>query len=279
MQTPATDSHCKSIDLAGLSSIGIGPLAEVYMIDNDTYPDDAYLIGAANNVLFGNDLPPLMKLSKAYDFIRVENGLLHIGAATPGGKVVSFCKKHDIANFEFLSHLPGTLGGMLKMNAGLKEYEIFNRLVALRTNRGWLKKAEIPHGYRTTGISGVVFEAAFAVEKGFDPAKVEMFKQMRANQPHDPSAGSAFKNPPGDYAGRLIEAVGLKGVRRGDMAFSDKHANFLVNLGKGTFDDAVSLLEEAQTRVYETFGIALEREVIVIDRRFLGTAAAKAARG
>jgi len=249
------------------------------MIDDDTFPENAYLIGAANNVLFGNDLPPLMKLSKAYDFIRIEDGLLHIGAATPGGKIISFCKKHDIANFEFLSHLPGTLGGMLKMNAGLKEYEIFNHLLALRTKNGWLKKEEVPHGYRTTGINGVVFEATFVIEKGYDPSKVEMFRQMRANQPHDPSAGSAFKNPPGDYAGRLIEAVGLKGVRRGDMAFSDKHANFLVNLGKGTFDDAISLLEEAKKRVYENFGITLEREVIVIERRFLGSAAGRAARG
>lgn len=270
MKTPAADTPYKSIDLAKLSSIGIGPVAEVYMIENDLYPDNAYLIGAANNVLFGTDLPPLMKLSKAYDFIRIENGLLCIGAATPGGKIVSFCKKHDIAHFEFLSHLPGTLGGMLKMNAGLKEYEIFNHLVALRTKTAWMKKEEVPYGYRTTGISGVVFEATFAIEKGFDPSRVELFRAMRANQPADPSAGSAFKNPPGDYAGRLIEAVGLKGKKEGGMAFSDQHANFLVNLGEGTFEEAARLLETAQARVQEKFGIALEREVIVIDRRFLG---------
>jgi UDP-N-acetylmuramate dehydrogenase len=277
MHTAAAAPHCKSIDLAKLSSIGIGPVADVYMIENDAYPEDAYLIGAANNVLFGDDLPPLMKLSKTYDFIRIEEGVLRIGAATPGGRIVSFCKKHDIAHFEFLSHLPGTLGGMLKMNAGLKAYEIFDRLVALRTKAGWLKKEEVPHGYRTTGIKDVIFEATFVIEKGFDPAKVDMFKQMRANQPADPSAGSAFKNPPGDYAGRLIEAVGLKGLRSGDMAFSDKHANFLVNLGKGTFEEAVSLLEAAQRRVYERFGIALEREVILIDRRFFGNSAETAA--
>jgi len=259
----------KSIDLAKLSSIRIGPVADVYMIDGDDYPADAYLIGAANNVLFGTDLPPLMKLSKTFDFIRIEEGVLHIGAATPGGKIVSFCKKHDIGGFEFLAHLPGTLGGMLKMNAGLKEYEIFNRLIALRTKSGWHAKKEIPHGYRTTGISDVVFEATFSIETGFDASKIDLFRQMRANQPSDPSAGSAFKNPPGDYAGRLIEAVGLKGCRIGDMAFSDKHANFLVNLGKGTFDEAVALLELAQRRVQERERILLEREVIITDRRWL----------
>ncbi|UFS62694.1 UDP-N-acetylmuramate dehydrogenase [Sulfurimonas sp. HSL-3221] len=259
----------KSIDLARLSSIGIGPVAEVYMIDGDDYPTDAYLIGAANNVLFGTELPPLMKLSKTYDFIRIETGILHIGAATPGGKVVSFCKKHNIGGFEFLAHLPGTLGGMLKMNAGLKEYEIFNHLIALRTKSGWHAKAEVPHGYRTTGIDEVVFEAMFEIAPGFDPSKIELFRQMRANQPSDPSAGSAFKNPPGDYAGRLIESVGLKGYHIGDMAFSTMHANFLVNLGSGTFEEAATLLELAQRRVQEREGILLEREVIVIDRRWL----------
>jgi UDP-N-acetylmuramate dehydrogenase len=266
-RTPSPESRYKSIDLARLSSIGIGPVTDVYMIDSNDYPSDAYLIGAANNVLFGTELPPLMKLSKTFDFIRIEEGRLHIGAATPGGKIVSFCKKHDIGGFEFLSHLPGTLGGMLKMNAGLKEYEIFNSLVALRTKSGWLQKAQIPHGYRTTGIDEVVFEATFTLQKGFDAAKIDLFKQMRANQPPDPSAGSAFKNPPGDYAGRLIESVGLKGYRVGEMAFSDMHANFLINLGKGNYEEAIALLRLAEKRVLEQHGIALEREIIVIDRR------------
>ena len=256
----------RTVDLARLSSIGIGPVADVFMIEDETYPDDAFVIGAGNNLLFGNDLPPLMKLSKAFDFIRSENGRLHIGAATPGGKIVSFCKKHDIGGFEFLAHLPGTLGGMLKMNAGLKEDEIFNLLVSLRTRTGWHKKEKIPHGYRQTGIGEVVFEAVFETGESFDPGKIETFRRMRANQPADPSAGSAFKNPPGDYAGRLIESAGLKGHRLGGMAFSDRHANFLVNLGGGTFEEALTLLELAEIRVYENSGIRLEREIIVVGR-------------
>lgn len=258
----------RPIDLARLSSIGIGGTVDVFMIDSDEYPDDAYLVGAANNILFGPDLPPLMKLSKIFDFIRIEEDGLHIGAAAPGGRIVSFCKKHDIGNFEFLSHLPGTLGGMLKMNAGLKEHEMFENLVALRTKDGWLAKEEIGHGYRTTDIKDVVFEAVFKIKEGFDASKIEMFRQMRTNQPCEPSAGSAFKNPPGDYAGRLIEKAGLKGHRIGDMAFSEKHANFLVNLGKGTFEDAVALIELAQKKVYRQTGIWLKNEIVVVDRRY-----------
>ena len=259
----------RRIDLAKFSSIGIGPEADIFVIEDHDYPADAFLVGAANNLLFGPDLPPLMKLSKTFDFIRLEDGKLRIGAATPGGKIVSFCKKHDIGGFEFLSHLPGTLGGMLKMNAGMKEYEIFGPLVALRTREGWRKKKKIAHGYRTTGIGEVVFEARFSLREGFDRDAVRAFRTMRENQPAEPSAGSAFKNPPGDYAGRLIEAAGLRGYRLGGMAFSERHANFLVNLGGGTFDEAVMLLDLAFSRVFNATGIRLEREVILVDRRFL----------
>lgn len=259
----------KTIDFSKFSSIQVGPVADIYVIDSYEYPDDAYMIGSANNILVGPMHPPLMKLSKAFDFIRIEDDKLLIGAATPGGKIVSFCKKYNIGNFEFMAHLPGTLGGMLQMNAGLKEYEVFNYLLGIRTKQGVVEKEKIGYGYRTTEIDEVVFEAAFVKEEGFDASRIEMFAKMRANQPQDPSAGSCFKNPPGDYAGRLIETVGLKGHRIGNMQFSDVHANFLVNLGKGTFDEAIKLILMAEKRVKEETGISLEREIIILDERYL----------
>jgi UDP-N-acetylmuramate dehydrogenase len=266
----ADNQHSKSIDFAKFSSIRVGPVADVYMIDSFEYPENAYLVGAANNLLVGPQHPPLMKLSKAFDYIRIEGGRLCIGAATPGGKIVSFCKKHNIANFEFVAHLPGTLGGMLQMNAGLKEYEIFNHLHSIRFKKGYRLRDAIKYGYRKTDINEVAFEGVFTIEKGFDPEKIEMFKKMRSNQPHDPSAGSFFKNPQGDHAGRLIEAVGLKGYKLGGMAFSEMHANFMVNLGGGTFDEATALMQLAQQKVYARFSIWLENEVAVIDARFVG---------
>ncbi len=261
----------KTIDFSRFSSIRVGPVAEVYMIDSDDYPQDAYLVGSANNLLVGPQHPPLMKLSKTFDFIRIEEGRLRIGAATPGGRIVSFCKKHDIGGLEFLAHLPGTLGGMVQMNAGMKAYEIFNPLIRLRTKEGWIEKSRIDYGYRRTGITEVVFEAEFAIEAGFSAERLALFEQMRTNQPHDPSAGSFFKNPPGDYAGRLIESVGLKGYRIGGMAFSEKHANFMVNLGGGSFDEAMALAALAEAKVFEATGIRLEREVVVVDRRYMTT--------
>ncbi|MCX6073776.1 MAG: UDP-N-acetylmuramate dehydrogenase [Campylobacterales bacterium] len=259
----------KTIDFSRFSSLRIGPVVEVALIENDIVPQGYTIVGSANNLLISPTPPPLMILSKQYDFIRIENNRLIIGAATPGGRVVSFCKKHNIAHFEYLSKLPGTLGGMVKMNAGLKEYEIFNHLVEIRTESGWISKEAIEYGYRKTSINTVIFEIAFELESGFSFERLEMFAQMRSNQPSQPSAGSCFKNPVDDYAGRLIEAVDLKGKRVGAMAFSEVHANFLVNTGGGSFEDAIYLIKEGQHRVLEKFGIELQCEVVILDRAHL----------
>lgn len=260
----------RQIDFSKYSSLKIGPISEVFILEDKSYPKEHYILGQCNNVLIGPEHPPLMMLGKSFDYIKIEEGLLHVGAATPGGKLLSFCKKHDIRHFELLPKLPGNLGGMIKMNAGLKEYEIFNYLHSIVTENGTLLKKDIPHGYRWTEFEGIVFEARFEIHHGFSEEHLEMFKKMRDNQPLDPSAGSCFKNPEGDSAGRLIQEVGLKGHRIGGMAFSEKHANFLVNLDNGTFEEAIELIELAQKRVYKRFGINLENEVIIIDKRFKG---------
>lgn len=262
----------KKIDFSKYSSIKIGPSTDVYILDgcDSINIKDNYLIGSCNNILVGDNPPPLMRLSKKYDFIKLEDNTLKIGGATPSGKIASFCKKNNIANFEFLSHLPGTLGGLVYMNAGLKEYEIFNYLISIHTCRGKFAKDEIEYGYRYTDIDSPILEASFKLEYGFDKSKVEIFKKMRQNQPSTPSAGSCFKNPEGDYAGRLIEAVGLKGIRVGDMEFSKEHANFLVNHGGGRYKDALHLIKEAQSLVYKEFGVSLELEIQILDEEFIG---------
>lgn len=259
----------KKIDFSKFSSIKIGAEIDVFMIESIedckyALDNDLYLIGSCNNILIGNNPPSLSKLSKKLDYIKIENENLIIGGATPSGKIASFCKKNNIANFELVSHLPGTLGGLVYMNAGLKEYEIFNNLISIQTCEGSFLKNDIEFGYRYTNISSPILEASFKIELGFDETKVKMFKKMRSNQPSTPSAGSCFKNPQGDYAGRLIEEVGLKGKMVGDMEFSKEHANFLVNHGNGTFDDAIYLIDEAKKRVFEKFCIKLECEIQIL---------------
>jgi UDP-N-acetylmuramate dehydrogenase len=225
----------------------------------------AYIIGGCNNLLFSQNLPPLAMLDKCFEFIYIKDNLLHIGAATPSGKILSFAKKHNLANFELMQKLPGTLGGMLKMNAGLKEWDIFNSLVAIKTDKGWRKKSEIEYGYRHTNIKDTIFEATFEIKDGFNHNLLLMFKKLRENQPKEPSAGSCFKNPPNTYAGKLLDDAGLKGFQVGNMAFSKTHANFLVNLGGGTYEEAITLIEYAQKKVLEDFGIHLELEIQILD--------------
>ncbi len=261
----------KTIDFSKFSSMKIGGVLDVALLQEPCdYNKEYTFIGACNNTLLGTQPPPLMMLSKKYDYIKIQENTLRIGGATPSGKIASFCKKNNIANFEFVSHLPGTLGGLVKMNAGLKEYEIFNNLISVSMAEGVKQKEEIHFGYRYTDIQTPIIEATFHLSYGFDKEKVEIFKKMRSNQPSTPSAGSCFKNPHADFAGRLIEAVGLKGHRVGGMEFSTLHANFLVNVDNGTFDDAIFLIQEAQKRVYEQFGIWLENEIVVLDKRYMG---------
>ena len=260
----------KQINFSSFSSFKIGGVFDVNIIEDiNDFSKDSYIIGSCNNILVGTQPPPLMILSKKYNYIKIEKNQLKIGGATPSGKIASFCKKHNIANFEFLSHLPGTLGGLVFMNAGLKEYEIFNNLINILTFDGIKQKKDIKFGYRFTSINTPILEATFKFQYGFDKEKLELFKKMRSNQPSTPSAGSCFKNPTGDYAGRLIEAVGLKGKRVGGMEFSNVHANFLVNADNGCFNDAVYLIQEAQKRVDKEFDIWLECEIIVLDKRYM----------
>ena len=104
----------------------------------------------------------------------------------------------------------------------------------------------------------------FELKEGYDKELKEELVKMRDNQPHDASAGSCFKNPDGDYAGRLIDVCGLKGIRVGGMEFSTQHANFLVNLDNGTYEDAITLITMAKEKVKEQFDIELQEEVIII---------------
>ncbi|QOG12485.1 UDP-N-acetylmuramate dehydrogenase [Arcobacter sp. FWKO B] len=254
-----------TIDFAKYSSIGIGPICDVLEIDAIGDYSDYYIIGRANNLLIGNCDTKLAVLGKAFDYIQLgDDGLIYVGCATKSSKLFNYTKKHNLANLEFLSHLPGTIGGLIKMNAGLKEWEIFNHIVKIKTKDGYISKDDIKYGYRTTNIKDIVYEAVFSLNSGFDRQKVEIFTKMRSNQPKEKSAGSCFKNPVGDYAGRLIESVGLKGYKIGDMGFSQIHANFLVNYGNGTYEDALSLIELAQSKILKQYGIKLEPEVIIL---------------
>ena len=253
------------IDFSKFSSIKVGSTIEVMMLEiDDTIPTNRVIIGHANNLLLSSSPPLLMMLSTDFSFIKLDDNILTIGCATPIGKILSFAKKNDLAGFEFISKLPGSLGGMIAMNAGVKSYEIFNILDSVKIDNRWIEKKSLEHGYRFANLSGIATEVRFKVTKGFDKNLLEELITLRSNQPKTPSAGSAFKNPEGDYAGRLIEEVGLKGVSKGAMQWSEVHANFLVNHGGGTFEDAKYLIDLAKNEVFKKFDILLKEEIRIL---------------
>jgi len=257
--------YFKTIDFSKYSSIKIGQPTQVLIIEkNDPIPKDRYLIGGANNLLISPNPPDLMMLSKDFATITQEDDILIIGASTPTGRIVSYAKKHNISGFEFCSKLPGTLGGVLAMNAGVKSYEIFNILHSIEIDGKWIHKEDIKYGYRFADLLGIATFAKFKIQKGFNQNLLDELLTLRSNQPNNPSAGSAFKNPKGDYAGRLIEAVNLKGVKKGNIQFSEIHANFLVNLGGGEFKDAIYLIELAKSKILKEFNILIQEEVKIL---------------
>jgi UDP-N-acetylmuramate dehydrogenase len=177
-----------------------------------------------------------------------------------------------LVGMEFIAGIPGTLGGALAMNAGTRigEMEDLVRRVEVATadGAGFVAAGELGFAYRTCRLppGAVATRVEFALRRG-DVAASERTMQedrerRRRTQPLDrPSFGSTFRNPPGEFAGHLIEAVGLKGHRVGGAMWSDVHANFVVNMGGARASDVLALVRLARSRVKERFGVVLETEV------------------
>lgn len=195
-------------------------------------------------------------------------------------QLVNFCVERGLAGLEFGAGIPGTLGGWLAMNAGIPEREIGDTVREIevmsptgeKTRR--LARGSLEFRYRALrGLApGSVIVSALldvaAADAGVVRAEVaRLLAKRAASQPLDvPSCGSVFKNPPGDYAGRLIEAAGLKGERVGDAEISPVHANFIANRGRARAADVLALVEMARERVAKEFGIELEPEVRILGR-------------
>ena len=263
--------HTRIIDFSKYSSLRVGAPIEVQVLESPHECSQVcgHIIGKANNILVSPHASNLYMLDKHFSFIHIESTCVHIGAAMSSGQICSFFKKHDLGGMEFLQGLPGSLGGIIKMNTGLKDkrggmHEIDKRLLEVNINGIWIPSDTLGFGYRKSAIEGVICAAKIHKIEGFRHELTQDFLSLRAHHPKKPSCGSCFKNPVGDYAGRLLESVGLRGFRVGNMGFAQEHANFLVNLGNGTFEEAIKLIDIAKRRVFESSGIELECEVQII---------------
>ncbi len=223
------------------------------------------IIGKANNLLVSPNAKNLAILGNSFNYISLFKDYIEMGASVSSIQAFLFFKQNDLMGLEFLQSLPGNIGALCNMNAGMKQYEISQSIISLNINGEWINIKDAKLSYRNRDSIGVIFAVRFHKIKGFRHELLDIFKQMRITHPIIPSCGSCFKNPPNNYAGKLLEEVGLKGFFINNVGFSDKHANFLVNLGNACFDDAIKVISMAKQRVYELSGINLECEVKICE--------------
>ncbi|MBI4342368.1 MAG: UDP-N-acetylmuramate dehydrogenase [Candidatus Omnitrophica bacterium] len=197
------------------------------------------------------------------------------GASLLTQRLVYLAAKHGWGDLELLAGLPGQLGGAVAMNAqGIGQFVQQVSLVGFDGTVRQLTREQLRFRYRFAELEpGIVTEVILRFPK-VPPA--EAYERIRralqyrntTQEIRLPSAGCAFKNPPGTGAGRLIDQAGLKGARIGDAQISLRHANFIVNLGHATCDDVLSLMEYAQCRVHSEFNVHLEPEVRVVGEQW-----------
>ena len=190
--------------------------------------------------------------------------------------LVSFAASQELTGLEFCAGIPGSVGGAVWMNAGAygKEIKDVIQTISLLDSCGvkkTLSREEISFGYRMSGLpaESIILNAQFKLEKGAHEkikARIsEIIKSRQEKHPLNfPSAGSIFKNLPGQPAGRIIEEIGLKGAVCNDAQISTKHANFIVNKGKATASDVLTLIEAIQAKAKSEKGITLETEVVIV---------------
>jgi UDP-N-acetylmuramate dehydrogenase len=207
-----------------------------------------------------------------------EDGRFRIDAQAGAalGRIVGLAAENELTGLEFCAGIPGSVGGAVWMNAGAFGGEIKDALVSVTVMDGegkkkTLRREEIAFAYRKSNLPAntIICGACFALSKGH-PAQIrdrmaEIMKWRQEKHPLQyPSAGSVFKNLPGLPAGRLLEEMGLKGRRLGDVQISKKHANFMINKGQGTASDMVKLIRLVQEAVQKERGLFLETEVVII---------------
>ena len=240
------------------------------------------VFGAGSNTLFPDEGLAGLTLKVAVERFEAGDGVVTAGAGTLMPWLALETAKRGLAGLEFGAGVPGTVGGSVFGNAGAFGIEVRDRLVSADCLNGVGLEHTVDSGgcafaYRDSAFKSgplrghVVVAASFAVVPGDTDAIREQIRQVqrhrRQTQPIERrSLGSTFKNPPHDAAGRLIDVCGLKGRQIGGAQISEKHANFIVNLGGARASDVLALMAEMQARVRDQFGIELEPEIRVIGR-------------
>ncbi len=279
-----------AMPLAELTSFRIGGPADLFVaVEDETELMHAkaaafragvpcFCLGAGTNLLVSDRgmRGLVVRLGDGFGKIEIDDTKVVAGAAAAFGTLVQEVVDLGLEGLEFGEGIPGTVGGGLVMNAGAFGGEIAKvvKLVHGVTESGEaiaLTKDDVKFAYRRTELPNhfIITRVDFELARGDRErlaARVADLKARRASrQPRGvPNAGSIFKNPPGNFAGKLLEGAGLKGTRLGGAAFSDQHANFIVNLGGAQAAEVRALIDMARNKVKEQSGVWLEPEVRLV---------------
>ena len=236
-------------------------------------------IGLGSNLLVrdGGVRGTVVLMHNVLTALRMDGGLVYAESGVTCAKLAKFCAKEAKQGAEFFAGIPGTVGGALAMNAGCYGSETWNVVKRVTTinRRGELNTrdaAEFVPTYRHIAmpVADEWFVAAWLelaagdAHEATQKIKALLAKRLASQPLNLPSAGSTFRNPDGDYAARLIEASGLKGYIIGGAQVSEKHANFIVNIGGATALDIELLIKHMRDTVLEKQGVALQQEVKVL---------------
>ena len=239
----------------------------------------AFIAGNLSNVIvssFGYDGAVIS--TKKLNKIQVDGNKIIAGAGVRGTKLSKIALENGLSGMEFMIAFPGSIGGEVYMNAGAHGQEIasilkFAKIYSPQDGLLELSNKELEFGYRTSichkknySVLEVEFEL---LSKSRDEIQLKIDENLsfrKSKQPDltIPNCGSTFKNPTGDSAGRLLDAVGVKGLKVGGMKVWENHANFIVNNGEATSLDALQLMFEMYKRVKEKFNIELKPEIIFL---------------
>ena len=240
------------------------------------------LLGAGTNLLIADAGVEGLVVRVVNREHHVDGRTVRAGAGLKMMRLARIVADAGLRGFEFAIGVPGTVGGAVYQNAGCWGKELREVLVEVEgfmpgSGRTMWKPADLKFGYRTSALregklkGGLVVEATIQLERGDgEEAKALMAKLTRERNETQPiktkNCGSVFKNPPGDSAGRLVQAAGLKGAREGQAVISTMHGNFIVNEGGATADDVRRLIERVQAEVRRRFNVELETEVEMVGR-------------
>ncbi len=239
-----------------------------------------YVMGKGSNLLVGDKgfRGVVIRLDEAFEDIKVNKNVVTACAGASMAKIANAALQNSLTGFEFAAGIPGCVGGGVIMNAGAYGGEMKDVVSKVRVlcKDGSVKEYtgdEMCFGYRVSALKNkpeyIVLEVEILLEPG-DKEEIlakmqDLAKRRKDKQPLEyPSAGSTFKRPEGYFAGKLIGDAGLSGYSVGDAQVSEKHNGFVINRGNATAADVRTLIEIIQCKVYEQFGVHLEREVIYL---------------